>query len=541
MMMKQFLLLIVFVCISGTGLMAEPDSYVQKGDKFMKDFCFSLAAEQYKTAADRDTNDIVAWEKLGNAYFILDDYKNAEPVYKVLSTHPLAKVLDKFYYGQVLRANGKYAEAQKAYTAFADGAPTDLRSEEFKNFYESIQPYIEDKKQYDILPLPQNTAASEIGAAFYFEKMIFSSNGDKGWAIKHSDLGSTKPYYDMYELKEGDTSKNNLPKKIKGKVNGRFNEGPATFSSDGCEMIFTRTHTITKGTDHIRKLGLYQADYNDKKGWVNILPLPMNSFTYNVAHPSLSQDGQRLYFSSDMPGGFGETDIYVSEKNDSAWGFPVNLGPGINTAGRELFPFIEDNTRLYFSSDSRVGLGGLDIHSAFLSSHQWIYRTVLGAPINTTADDYGYVTDASGKKGFIVSNRAGGKGSDDIYTFTRHDSTVFHLPTVYFDSSSVGLRDDSKLKLDTVVALMQQYPHMIMEVSGHTSSKGSYEYNIFLSVERANMCLRYLVSKGIEIARLLPVGYGEERLINKCTDEHPCTEVENALNRRAEFKVAKVE
>src|SRR6478672_4466566 len=121
---------------------AEKESYVEKGDKLMKNFCFDEAADAYKSAALRDTNDVIAWEKLGNAYLILDDYQSAEPVFKILSAHSLAKPIDKFYYGQVLRANGKYTEAQEAYTAFFKADSANSLAIEFKNFGEAIKPIL---------------------------------------------------------------------------------------------------------------------------------------------------------------------------------------------------------------------------------------------------------------------------------------------------------------------------------------------------------------------------------------------------------------
>ncbi|MES2621721.1 MAG: OmpA family protein, partial [Bacteroidota bacterium] len=478
-------------------------SYVEKGDKLMKDFNFDQATEFYKKAADRDTNDVDAWEKLGNAYLLMDDYKSAEPVYKFLSIHPLAQAADKFYYGQVLRALGRYDEAHQAYSKFTEAAPNDSRAGEFKDFFLKLKPFLLDNKLFELTPFEVNTDASEIGTAFYNDKIIFSSNRTTGSPIKHSDINSQNPYYDIYELRANDTSKSNIPKRIKGDINRQFNEGPATFSADGREMIFSRTHYVSKGTDRISKLGLYHADYNEKQGWTNVQPLPFNSYTYNVTHPTLSKDGTRLYFISDMPGSFGETDIYFSEKKDSTWSNAVNLGNAINTPGREMFPFIEDNLKLYFSSDSRVGLGGLDIYSVFRSNENWIYLTNLGAPVNTTSDDYGYVSDVSGKKGFIVSNRSGGKGSDDIYKFLRNDQKLFNLPVVNFDSSSFVLREDAKVMLDSVAGIMKANPALVIELSGHTDSRGTKEFNIYLGQERATACEEYLGANGIEKARII--------------------------------------
>jgi outer membrane protein OmpA-like peptidoglycan-associated protein/tetratricopeptide (TPR) repeat protein len=539
--MKNSALLLVLLSFSFVFVVkAEKESYVEKGDKLMKNFCFDQAADAYKTAATRDTNDVVAWEKLGNTYLILDDYQSAEPVYKILSTHPLAKPIDKFYYGQVLRANGKYTEAQEAYTAFFKADSSNSLAIEFKNFSESIKPILEDKKLYELSPFAFNTAVSEIGPAFYADRIAFASNRDAGNPIKHTEYGSGKPFYDIYRIMANDTDKKNMPVKLKGNINGKFNEGPATFTSDGSEIIFTRTQYITKGTDRISRLGLFHAEYSDKQGWINIEPLPFNSFTYNVAHPSLSTDGKKLYFISDMPGGFGETDIYVSEKKDSIWGTPVNLGKSINTPGREMFPFIEDNTKLYFSSDSRVGLGGLDLYSAFLSNDKWIYLTNLGAPVNTTSDDYGYASDVTGKKGFVVSNRPGGKGEDDIYAFVRKDQQVLNLPTVYFDSSSAVLRADAKIILDTLAAVMIKNAKMVVELSGHTDSRGTKEFNVYLAQQRANVCEDYLATVGIDKSRIITSGYGEEKLVNRCADDVPCSEAEHALNRRVEFKIIKI-
>jgi outer membrane protein OmpA-like peptidoglycan-associated protein/tetratricopeptide (TPR) repeat protein len=537
MMKHSLVFLLVF---SFAFAKAEKESYVQKGDKLMKNFCFDQAADVYKIAADRDTNDIIAWEKLGNAYLILDDYKKAEPVYKTLSSHSLAKPIHHFYYGQVLRANGKYGEAQLAYTAFLKADTADARAQEFRNFAEAVKPFLEDRKLYELSPFAFNTPASELGAVFYADRIAFASNRASLSPNKHTDFGSEKPFYDIYRILANDSSKENVPEKIQGGINGKFNEGPATFSPDGTEMIFTRTHYTIKGTDRISKLGLYYAQYNDIKGWINVTPLPFNSYTYNVAHPSLSTDGKKLYFISDMPGSLGETDIYVSEMKDSVWGDPVNLGPSINTAGREMFPFIEDQTKLFFSTDSRVGLGGLDIYSAFQSNDKWIYLTNLGTPINTTADDYGYVSDVSGKKGFIASTRVGGKGADDLYHFVRKDQELLNLPTVYFDSSSAELRADAKVILDTLYQVLMKNPKMIIELSGHTDSRGTREFNTYLGQQRANVCEAYLASLGVDKSRIITSGYGEDKLTNNCGDDSACPDAEHALNRRVEFKVIKI-
>ncbi len=531
---KGLLFLFTFSGIAATN--AAQESYVQKGDKLMSAFCFDLAAQQYKTAADRDTNDVNAWEKLGNTYLILDDYNNAEAVYRILSTHPLAKPIDRFYFGQVLRANGKYEEAQKAYSAFREAAPYDSRAEEFKNFYQEVKPLLEEKNSYTLTSFAQNSSASEMSPAFCADKIMLSSNRTEGTPIRYTNADGGDAYYDLFEMNQDDTMATNVPVKLKGKVNGMLNESAATFSADGKEMIFTRTNYITKGTDHISRLGLYHADYNKKRGWINVRALSCNSYIYNVAHPSLSADGNKLYFISDMPGGFGETDIYVCQKTGNNWGNAVNLGAKINTPGREMFPFIEGNSKLYFSTDSRVGLGGLDIYVAVLNDSLWSAPLNVGAPINTTADDFGYCTDRTKTRGLFVSTRAGGQGSDDIYGFTRLVPATFNLSTVYFDSISFGLTAHAEKILDSVVLLMKTYPDLVLEIGGHTDMRGNSAFNLVLSQKRAATCQAYVNQHGIDINRLPAVGYGEEKVTKICVD---CTDAEHIINRRVEFAVVR--
>ncbi|HRG89434.1 MAG TPA: hypothetical protein PLW44_10470, partial [Chitinophagales bacterium] len=294
------------------GSLHAQNVFVKKGDKLMRRHNFKRAAAMYSKAADADINNLDAREKLGNALIASADYDSAIAVYKSLADNPLSKAQCLFTYAQLLRVQGKYAEADSAYKAFAVKAPDDPRAIELRNFGNDIQPLLTDTKNYEFATLPENTANSEIGPAYNAGKLVFVSNRGKGNAIRMVDSWTGKGYYDLYEQRGAAAGDSVVPAKLKGKVNKRLNEGPATFSRDGKEMIFTRTNYGVKGADGIMHLGLYRADYDEKKNkWVNIRPLPFNSSEYNVAHPTLSKDGHRLYFVSDMPGGLGETDIYV--------------------------------------------------------------------------------------------------------------------------------------------------------------------------------------------------------------------------------------
>lgn len=207
-----------------------------------------------------------------------------------------------------------------------------------------------------------------------------------------------------------------------------FHDGPACFSKDGRRIFFNRNIPIQKSNATQKQLVKSSKELNlkiysaEKLGgdWTAAQPVELYGGNYSDMHPSLSADGQQLLFASDRPGGFGGMDLYLSTFYDGKWSFPVNLGPGINTPGNEVFPYIYDEQTLYFASDARGGFGGLDIykclHDADFSSAS---MANLGSPINSEQDDFGWVTNQTGEAGFFTSNRKGGQGSDDLYRFVK--------------------------------------------------------------------------------------------------------------------------
>ena len=205
------------------------------------------------------------------------------------------------------------------------------------------------------------------------------------------------------------------------RLNTKYHEGPLCFDLSGNDLYFTRSNylrgKVTKSADGWIKLKILRAK-RDGDQWGDATDLPFNGNDFETCHPSLSADGDRLYFSSDRPGGLGGLDIYYVDKMGDDWGDPVNLGPEVNTEGDEVFPFIHADGHLFFSTESREGLGGLDIYYT-LQKEDGTWRTAsnLKAPFNSEADDFGLILDLETKNGYFSSDRPGGEGKDDIYSF----------------------------------------------------------------------------------------------------------------------------
>lgn len=209
-------------------------------------------------------------------------------------------------------------------------------------------------------------------------------------------------------------------------LNTKYHEGPATFSRDGQRVVFTRNNynggEYRESSDKVNKLKLYTAELQ-RGTWANVEELPFSNDEFSTGHPAFSPDDKRLYFVSDRPGGQGGTDLYVVEFNDGTWGKPRNLGAGVNTPGNEMFPFVDAHGHLYFASDGHPTQGGLDVFFVELRAGQPEGRVQnLGAPINSTDDDFGFITDGDRSRGFFSSNRKRGGADDDLYRFTRTSS-----------------------------------------------------------------------------------------------------------------------
>ncbi len=266
-----------------------------------------------------------------------------------------------------------------------------------------------------------NSSDMDYSPILYQDGIVFTSTRKHKGSKKKWFKNYKKEYSYLFFSKKTNRGEFRKPQPLKGNLNGRYHEGAATFNASGTLMFFTRNTSEGKNRFGKINLKIYMAK-NVKGYWKEIKELPFNSDRHSTCHPSLSADGKRLYFASNRYGGFGGMDIYVSYFEDGKWQYPINLGPEVNSAGNETFPFIDENDELYFSSDGHGGEGGLDIFKTSFKQTEiesWNEPVNIGQPFNSEKDDFGFTIYNNSQEGFFTSSREGGLGRDDIYTWRK--------------------------------------------------------------------------------------------------------------------------
>jgi ompA/motB domain protein len=409
-------------------LQAQNDDDLKKADQMYKTSAYIDAIKIYEAIARKGHVNQQILQSLGNAYFYNAEYKKALQWYQQLFANDKYKVEPEYYYryAQTLRSVGKFDEADEYMFKFAQLSDSGLAQvfEENKDYKEIIE---KNSGRFELNNVSINTQYSEYGTAFYDGDIIFAaaSEGKEG----QIDPRTGDSYYSLYSAKQ---NKLRLTDKqpFAPELNSIFNESTAAFTKDGNTVYFTRNNIVNKkigmNSKKIILLKIFKATKDTNGKWGNIVELPFNSNDYSVAHPSLSEDGKYLYFSSDMQGTFGQSDIFrVEILGDNSYSRPENLGEKINTAGRESFPHIEGDI-LYFSSDGFPGLGGMDVFAAKMYEDGEISKAQnIGKPGNSEYDDFCFIINGKTRIGFISSNRPGGKGKDDIYSFLENKPLTF--------------------------------------------------------------------------------------------------------------------
>jgi outer membrane protein OmpA-like peptidoglycan-associated protein len=605
-----------------------------------------------------------------------------------------------------------------------------------------------------------NTPGLDFSPTFFEDGIVFISTNSAGLE-KITDENLQLNAMSILRSRRDAEGALGVPEPFSKEITSRYHEGPVCFGPTGDVVYFSRNIVIDGkdklAADGVQKMRLYTANKSGET-WADPVDLKFNNGEFDDCHPSISIDGDKLYFSSNRPGGFGGMDLYVAFRVGEGWSEPTNLGDAVNSAGNEVFPFIHADNTLYFASDAREGAGGLDIFQTKMDSDKWSKPVALPKPFNTSGDDFGLIVDLNKINGYFSSNGAGGQGQDEIFSFSTENGnldefvrqekplsegnydlivtvtdkatgsalssadvrilsmdmgdvigrdetgnlitvqtvdgqdilksipphaglsgtsdkkgryattlrpgnysitvaqegyqtrqlnvqiegsnnriavpldkvsdkvlwnasvfnyitnsplagatavvinkpngkrdtivtddngriqyylepntkysvelyqggrligatdvesgtpggkplsqnisvapllpgSVVELPNIYYNYNDASLRPDARKDLDIVVSLMKQHPGLTVELASHTDARGTASYNQSLSQRRANGVVEYLVTKGVSRNRLMPVGYGESRPRNGCSEGVTCPETDHARNRRTEIKM----
>lgn len=582
---------------------------------------------------------------LANSYFNNSQYEKAVIWYNKLITKYADELEPEVFYKASLcfKSQGAYELSDTLLERYIEKTDNIV----IKDYFLKNPNYLEKIKQnalpFGITPTIISSENSDFGPSFFGDDKLFFSTTKNSTGDKKFEW-SGEPFLDLFVTDLDSIGNLSNPQMISGQVNTEYHESSAIVTKDKKKMYFTRNN-YTKGKlgkDKFKQVNLkiYSAESDDGKEWSNITELQFNNDNFSCAHPALSVDEKRLYFSSDMPGTFGNSDIwYVDLFNDDEYGEPINLGPQVNTEFRESFPFISESNILYFSSDGWIGLGGFDIYYTSIDQKGFpLMSKNIGEPVNSKLDDFGFIYKDSIDIGYFSSNRKGiwGSKSDEIYKVRRSNCNIYitgvvkdevtnkplsnavlrlindkgmvvsekktdkdgiyrfddavncsdnydievnkepgyksnydkieipnnagkvvkdmalnwinncdpndlicllNINPILFDLDKYYINSRASKELKKVYVALMKYPEIKIEISSHTDSRGSNEYNQKLSIKRANETKSWLVKRGIDPSRLITNGYGEFDLENYCKDNIECEEDEHQVNRRSLFKI----
>ncbi len=402
-----------------------------KADLAFENRQYFSAVELYKSAITTVKKGDVKAKVLfrtGYAYQEINDMKSAEVYYlkAIAAKYPDPEAVVRL--ADVLKSQGKYPEAITEYQNFKKLAPSDPRGDKGIKSSELAQQWKDNPGRYKIENMALiNSKESDFCPTYSDKKyntLVFTSTREG--VNQKQDITTGQNHSKMYETKLDKNGKWSTPVVLAGAVTSVFNDGAAAISKKGDFMLMTRCPEIKSQKSGCQ---LYMAK-KQGSGWAEPVKLPFNIDSVQFGHPALSADGKTVYFVSRMKGGFGGADIWktVYDAKGNTWSAPINLGPQINGSSDEMYPYVSDDSKiLYFSSNSHPGMGGLDIFKADIGADGKFTKAPenLKVPLNSGADDFGIAFEGKKQRGYFSSNREGGKGSDDIWSF--------YLPPLVFN------------------------------------------------------------------------------------------------------------
>lgn len=467
----QHLFFSVVFFFAATSAFGQAKSVLQADQAFAKGDYYD-AAIIYKKAFTKEKNKVKKAEiifKVAESYRLTNDYNNQEVWYAKAIKANYKDPMAILRYADALKMNGKYDEAIVQYNNYLKAKPGDIAGDNGVEACEQAQKWRDKPTRHRLDNAAAiNTKYSDFGA-FYSNKdhrhIIFSSARQEAIG-KNNDGWTGEKFQDLFEATVDKKGKWSSPKPILEPINSNSSEGGITMDPKGNDMYYTRCET-EKG-----KIGVCEILFTKRKGatWEEPIPVVLAADSFTVGHPSLSSDEQTLYFSSDMAGGFGGKDIWFSkwDKESKRWGMPVNAGDKINTNQDEMFPYIASDGTLYFSSRGHIGMGGLDIFSSKLSNGAFETAENLKFPVNSSHDDFAYIVDENGDRGFLSSDREGGKGGDDIYSWV--------LQPLIFTVSGKVVDADSKANIEN--ATIEMFGSDGSSIPFKTDKTGTFKFDL---------------------------------------------------------------
>jgi len=426
---------------------------IKKANVYFSQEQYFDAIVYYKKVLKKDENNIEALQNIAFSFRKLKDYENAETYYaKATEVNP-EESSNYLYYGQTLKNNEKIKEAKQQFEKFVEKNPSSLIGELMVQSCNDIKDWEVEPKEFTISTINNiNSENSDFCPLTYEDGIVFVSERGPDLVNDNNFGANNKPYLSIFYAKKAKEYKK--AKRFSNQLNSIYHDGPVSISADNKTIYFTRATKEERGKDFSNKIKIYTADLDGKK-WKNIKEFKYSSNKYSIAHPWISEDGTKLFFASDMPGGEGKMDIYVCNREGSVWGEPINLGKDVNTAENEVFPYFRKDI-LYFASDGHSGYGGLDIFSVYATDN-WKNPENLKTPLNSSKDDFGiFFTDD--ENGYFSSDREGGMGSDDIYRFNYQSieqqtgiTGILEYDQLPASNSEISLFDEDDALLQTVV------------------------------------------------------------------------------------------
>ena len=450
---------------------------LKRAEQSFEQLAYEDAVEYYEKAVKQGANEIEVARNLATSYRKLRDFENAEKWYTKIIAAEDFEPEDLYVFSEILRSNAKYAESDFWLEEYQEVSETDSRIARQKNaiaYLEDIwfDPILDCK----VKSIEQNTAFADMCPTLYDGKLYFASSRSKNGLIERTYSWNDMPFMDLYVADMAVDGELDNIQELEGPFNTRYHESNVSFGQHGTHLYFTRNNFFEgkagKTQSGVNNLKIYYAERVDEQ-WQKEQPFVYNSDEYSVGHPTVNDKGDRLFFTSDMPGGFGATDIYVCKlQKDGSWGKPVNLGPNVNTEGMEMFPFVYGDGTLYFASDGHKGLGGLDIHAVRIPYDKPGLPENLGAPVNSGYDDFGLTLNTKGTRGYFTSNREPGVGDDDIYTFILNDPMRFDMTL----TGRVTLGYEGPIQAKVEVNLLDKKGALVH--STFTDELGNFEFAV---------------------------------------------------------------